>query len=147
MVLLTGHTGFKGSLAWVVVDRNGCKGLRHWLEARHRSNLFSQLQLGERLEGNHFLDIRNFQSLNSIIQEFNPEIVFHSSSPATGKQSYIDPIGTWEVNVQGTLHLLEALKSIQRPCSAVMVTTDKVYANKEWDFGYRESDRLGGHDP
>jgi CDP-glucose 4,6-dehydratase len=81
------------------------------------------------------------------VQDAQPEVVIHLAAQALVRRSYLDPLGTWVTNVQGSLHLLEALKSLQHSCAVVMVTTDKVYANQEWDYGYREVDRLGGHDP
>jgi CDP-glucose 4,6-dehydratase len=74
-------------------------------------------------------------------------VVLHLAAQPLVRRSYRDPLGTWATNVQGSLNLLEALKSLHHPCAVVMVTTDKVYENREWDYGYRENDRLGGHDP
>ena len=76
-----------------------------------------------------------------------PDVVFHLAAQPLVRRSYQDPLGTWATNVMGSLHLLECLKHLQQPCAVVMVTTDKVYENLEWTYGYRESDRLGGHDP
>ena len=82
-----------------------------------------------------------------VVQGCQPEAVFHLAAQPLVRRSYADPLGTWATNVQGSLHLLEALKPLQQSCAVVMVTTDKVYANQEWVYGYREGDRLGGHDP
>ena len=76
-----------------------------------------------------------------------PQVVIHLAAQPLVRQSYRDPLGTWATNVQGSLNLLEALKPLNHHCSVVMVTTDKVYSNREWCYGYREEDRLGGHDP
>jgi len=81
------------------------------------------------------------------VQACQPQVVFHLAAQPLVRRSYRDPLGTWATNVQGSLHVLEALKPLQHPCAVVMVTTDKVYENQEWDYGYRERDRLGGHDP
>ena len=96
---------------------------------------------------NHYGDIRDFQELNNFVQLTQPEIVLHLAAQPIVRHSYRDPLGTWATNVQGSLHLLESLRCLNHHCAVVIVTTDKVYANCEWDFGYRENDRLGGHDP
>ena len=82
-----------------------------------------------------------------VVDKAQPEVVLHLAAQSLVRQSYRDPLGTWATNVQGSLHLLEGLKPLRHPCAVVMVTTDKVYSNREWDFGYREVDRLGGDDP
>lgn len=117
------------------------------LEPDTTPNLFGQLKLAPRLERHHIADIRDPQALAEIVQACQPQVVFHLAAQPLVRRSYRDPLGTWATNVQGSLHLLEALKPLQHPCSVVMVTTDKVYENQEWDYGYRETDRLGGHDP
>ena len=110
-------------------------------------NLFSQLKLEERILEHHIADIRDEQTLNGIVRAFQPDVVFHLAAQPLVRRSYEDPLGTWATNVSGSLKLLEALKVLQNPCAVVMVTTDKVYLNREWNYGYRENDRLGGHDP
>ena len=87
------------------------------------------------------------ETLAGIVQAFQPDVVFHLAAQPLVRRSYKDPLGTWATNVSGSLNLLEALKILEKPCAVVMVTTDKVYANREWNYGYRENDRLGGHDP
>ena len=99
------------------------------------------------MEAHHIVDIRDLQTLTKIVENLQPEVVVHLAAQPLVRQSYKDPLGTWATNVQGSLHLLEALKTVQQTCAVVMVTTDKVYDNQEWDYGYRESDKLGGHDP
>ena len=96
----------------------------------------------------HFLgDLCDLEALRRCVQEAQPEVVFHLAAQPLVRRSYHDPLATWATNVQGSLNLLEALKPLEHPCSVVMVTTDKVYANQEWDYGYPETDRLGSHDP
>ena len=160
-VLLTGHTGFKGSWLALWLSEMGAKvsgvGLapdsdphlfeQLGLEPDTSPHLFNQLQLEKRLHRHHLADIRDAQALAAIAESAQPEVVLHLAAQPLVRRSYRDPLGTWATNVQGSLNLLEALKPLQRPCAVVMVTTDKVYANQEWDYGYRESDRLGGHDP
>lgn len=146
-VLLTGHTGFKGSWLALWLSELGAQVTGVGLEPDTSPHLFNQLQLEKRLHRHHLADIRDAQSLAVIAESAQPEVVLHLAAQPLVRRSYRDPLGTWATNVQGSLNLLEALKPLQRPCAVVMVTTDKVYANQEWDYGYRESDRLGGHDP
>ena len=146
-VLLTGHTGFKGSWLTLWLSELGARVTGVALEPDTTPSLFQQLDLSQRLERHHLADIRDREALAAITTACQPEVVFHLAAQPLVRRSYRDPLGTWATNVQGSLHVLEALKPLQHPCAVVMVTTDKVYANQEWDYGYRESDRLGGHDP
>ena len=92
-------------------------------------------------------DIRNKSSLDNIIKKSKPDIVFHLAAQPIVNIGYQKPLLTWETNLMGTLNLLQSLRETDKPCSVVVVTTDKVYKNNEWLFGYRENDQLGGHDP
>ena len=151
-VLLTGHTGFKGSwlALWLLelgADLTGLALEPDPVELPAKP-LFDALGLTARLGSRHRLgDIRDPAALAAAVAASQPEVVLHLAAQPLVRRSYADPLGTWATNVQGSLHLLEALKPIEHPCAVVMVTTDKVYANQEWDYGYRENDRLGGHDP
>jgi CDP-glucose 4,6-dehydratase len=145
-VLLTGHTGFKGSwlALWLLELGAEVTGLAQPPE--NEPNLFDQLSLDRRLH--HRLgDIREPQVLADLLQEIQPEVVFHLAAQPLVRRSYTEPADTWAINVMGTIHLLEALRCLQKPCTAVLITTDKVYRNIEWLYGYRENDPLGGHDP
>ena len=150
-VLLTGHTGFKGAWLLLWLQELGAQVWCYALEADPAPNLFRQLVVERptqvhawhHQEGN-LADLTALEELVAICQ---PEIVLHLAAQPLVRRSYRDPLGTWATNVQGSLHLLEALKPLEHPCAVVMVTTDKVYENREWPHGYRESDRLGGHDP
>lgn len=146
-VLLTGHTGFKGSWLALWLCELGARVSGVGLVPDSDPHLFEQLQLERRLQHHHLADIREPMGLVEIVEACQPQVVLHLAAQPLVRRSYRDPLGTWATNVQGSLHLLEALKPLQQPCSVVMVTTDKVYENKEWDYGYRENDRLGGHDP
>ena len=146
-VLLTGHTGFKGSWLALWLSELGAEITGIALEPDITPNLFNQLDLVQKLEGHYICDVRDAESIRQAVISCQPQVVFHLAAQPLVRVSYKDPIGTWETNVQGSLHVLEALKSLQSQCSVVMVTTDKVYENQEWDYGYREGDRLGGHDP
>jgi CDP-glucose 4,6-dehydratase len=92
-------------------------------------------------------DIRDYDLVQELVKETQPEVVLHLAAQPLVRRSYVEPMATWAVNVMGTIHLLESLRSLDQPCSAVMITTDKVYRNREWLYGYRENDPLGGHDP
>ena len=146
-VLLTGHTGFKGSWLALWLSQLGAQVHGVALASDTRPALFEQLELTSNLAGHHLLDIGDATGIASIATVCQPQVVLHLAAQPLVRRSYQDPLGTWATNVQGSLHLLEALKLLEHPCAVVMVTTDKVYANQEWDYGYREDDRLGGHDP
>jgi CDP-glucose 4,6-dehydratase len=145
-VLLTGHTGFKGSWLALWLLELGAVVTGFSLPPETDPNLFSQLGLESRLD--HRLgDIRDSALVAELVQELQPEVVLHLAAQPLVRRSYAEPSATWATNVMGTLHVLEALRALHRPCTAVMVTTDKVYRNNEWLYGYREVDPLGGHDP
>lgn len=153
-VLVTGHTGFKGSWLALWLLSLGADVWGYSLPPESGRCLFSELDLvkaGAHADWGHlyhFLaDLRDLEALKRVVAEAQPEVVLHLAAQPLVRRSYRDPLGTWSTNVQGSLHLLEALKTMQHRCAVVMVTTDKVYANREWDYGYREVDRLGGHDP
>jgi CDP-glucose 4,6-dehydratase len=145
-VLLTGHTGFKGSwLAfWLLELGAEVTGLA--LPAATDPSLFAQLGLDQRLD-HRVGDIRDAGLLKELVLETRPEVVLHLAAQPLVRFSYQEPVATWATNVMGTIHVLEALRLLDRQCSAVLITTDKVYRNNEWVYGYRENDPLGGHDP
>lgn len=149
-VLLTGHTGFKGSWLLLWLQQLGAQVWGYALEPEGSPCLFRGLQqgLGSGAGFTHQIgDIADVAALADLVQRCQPEVVLHLAAQPLVRRSYLDPLGTWSTNVQGSLHLMEALKPLKHPCAVVMVTTDKVYANREWEYGYREQDRLGGHDP
>ena len=146
-VLLTGHTGFKGSWLSLWLLQLGAEVWGYALEPEPGRSLFTELGLDQGQLHHQLGDLRDLESLQQVVEDAQPEVVLHLAAQPLVRRSYRDPLGTWTTNVQGSLHLLEALKPLQHPCAVVMVTTDKVYANREWDYGYREEDRLGGHDP
>lgn len=151
-VFVTGHTGFKGSWLTLLLLEMGAEVYGFSLEPEHLlppfQLLFNALNLRSRLGSRHYVgDIRDKLALNEALLQAKPEVVFHLAAQPLVRSSYQDPLGTWSTNVQGSLQVLECLRSIKHPCSIVMVTTDKVYSNKGWEWGYREDDQLGGHDP
>ncbi|MFW8566989.1 CDP-glucose 4,6-dehydratase [Orrella sp. 11846] len=145
-VLLTGHTGFKG--AWLTwwLTRMGSSVCGLSLAPTTHPNLFSLLGL-DKLCDHRIGDIRDEALVRRIVHEVQPEIVLHLAAQALVRTSYSDPLTTFSTNVMGTAHLLDALRSSEHTRVAVMVTTDKVYRNREWVWPYREEDPLGGHDP
>lgn len=153
-VLVTGHTGFKGCWLTLWLQQLGAEVTGYALPPEGNPNLFEALTFNRLIPATgsgslqHKLgDIRDRAALENVVAQFQPEVVLHLAAQPLVRRSYLDPLGTWTTNVIGSLNLLEALKSLQHPCAVVMVTTDKVYENREWEYGYRELDRLGGHDP
>jgi CDP-glucose 4,6-dehydratase len=149
-VLLTGHTGFKGSWMLLWLQQLGARVWGYALEPEGSLNLFSELAFvtGTCAGVEHQIgNLADAAALADLVQRCQPEVVLHLAAQPLVRRSYQDPLGTWVTNVNGSLHLLEALRPLQHACAVVMVTTDKVYENREWAYGYRELDRLGGHDP
>jgi CDP-glucose 4,6-dehydratase len=145
-VLLTGHTGFKGSWLTIWLQRLGAQVTGIALAPNTTPNLFDLAGITESIN-NHFCDIRDSATLAPIIHHARPEIVFHLAAQPLVRASYRDPVATYATNVMGTAHVLDALRGQDSIRVAVMVTTDKVYRNNEWLYPYRETDKLGGHDP
>jgi len=149
-VLVTGHTGFKGSWLLLWLQELRAQVWTFALEPEPAPNLFRELaQARPPVEGWHHQigKLADHEALKALVQQAQPEVVLHLAAQSLVRRSYEDPLGTWATNVMGSLHLLDALWPLQHPCAVVMVTTDKVYENREWAYGYREPDRLGGHDP
>lgn len=145
-VLVTGHTGFKGSWLCEWLLALGAEVTGFALAPDTTPAVFTELGLTSRLR--HFeADIRSADAVRRAVNDTDPDFVFHLAAQPLVRRSYRDAVYTWETNVLGTLHVLEALRYIEKPCAAVMVTTDKCYENREWLYGYREVDALGGHDP
>lgn len=145
-VLVTGHTGFKGSWLCEWLLSMEAKVTGYALAPNTEPALFDQLGLATRI--NHRLaDIRDAQEVARVVKEVQPDVVFHMAAQPLVRLSYQVPLETYAVNVMGTAHVLEALRALRKPCSAIMVTSDKCYENKEILHGYREDDAMGGHDP
>jgi len=145
-VLVTGHTGFKGSWLSSLLLLRGAKVFGLALAPDTQPALFEQLGLQPQL-GQLMGDIRDPALVSGLVREVRPEVVFHLAAQPLVRRSYRDPLETWSTNVMGTAHVLDALRDWRDPCAVVVVTTDKVYENREWEQLYREDDRLGGHDP
>lgn len=145
-VLVTGHTGFKGAWLTLWLSKLGARVTGLALEPDTNPNLFDGLGLARDID-HHIADIRDKDRIAAILQAAKPDAAFHLAAQSLVRRSYAEPVDTWATNVMGTIHVLEALRALDRPSAAIMVTTDKVYENRDWEFGYRESDALGGHDP
>jgi CDP-glucose 4,6-dehydratase len=145
-VFLTGHTGFKGSWLSLWLDTLGARVIGYALEPPTQPNLFEQAGVARMVRSIRG-DIRDFPRLKAALAECRPEVVIHMAAQSVISRGYEDPIETYSSNVMGTVHLLEALRQLRRPCSVVNVTSDKCYENREWVWGYRENERMGGRDP
>lgn len=145
-VLLTGHTGFKGSWLSLWLQRLGAIVTGYALPVDSPESLFELGAVGKHMES-VYGDVRDLVRLQCVIDKYQPEIVFHMAAQALVRKSYREPVETYAVNVMGTIHLLEAVRRSQSCRAIVNVTSDKCYENKEWAWGYRESDSMGGRDP
>lgn len=145
-VFVTGHTGFKGSWLSLWLTEMGAIVKGYALDAPTVPSLFEIVHLNDLMES-HIGDIRDFEKLRNSIAEFKPEIVFHMAAQPLVRLSYEQPIETYSTNVMGTVHLLEAVKQVGNIKAVVNITSDKCYDNREWVWGYRENEPMGGYDP
>ena len=145
-VLVTGHTGFKGSWLVLMLKQLGAEVFGYSLEPSTTPSLFLQAELSGHCH-HTIADVQDFSCMQKYVLTVQPDIVFHLAAQSLVRRSYSEPLETWRINVMGTANLLNSLRQLQHRCAIVIVTTDKVYENREWHFGYRESDQLGGYDP
>ena len=145
-VLLTGHTGFKGAWMSLWLSSMGAKVQGFALAPPTSPSLFEEARVGE-LISSYIGDVRNFSPLSQIVKKFKPEIVFHMAAQPLVRYSYDEPLETYATNVMGTAHLLESIRAVDSVRAVVNVTTDKCYENREWVWGYREDEAMGGFDP
>ena len=146
-VFITGHTGFKGSWMCKVLEVAGAKITGYSLKAPTDPSLFEIAEIEKGMEKSIIADIRDLDTLKKAMLEAKPEIVIHMAAQPIVRESYKDPAFTYETNVMGTVNILEAVRICPTVKSVVNVTTDKVYRNNEWEWGYREIDALDGFDP
>lgn len=146
-VFVTGHTGFKGSWLSLWLARLGARVTGYALPPCTRPSMFELANVAGSLARNHLSDIRDPAALTAALQAASPEVVFHLAAQPLVRLSYREPAATWSTNVMGTVHLLEAVRACPSVKAVVVVTTDKCYENREWLWGYRENDPLGGNDP
>ena len=145
-VLITGHTGFKGSWLSFWLKFLEAEVCGYSLAPETAPNLFENLKIENQIKS-VIGDIRDLPYFEKVLQDFQPEIIFHLAAQSLVRKSYRIPIDTYTTNVIGTINILEAVRQVDSVKSVVIITTDKVYENKEWLWGYRETERLGGFDP
>lgn len=145
-VLITGHTGFKGSWLCRVLTKMGAKVAGFALEPPTDPSIFDILKIGDSISS-YIGDIRDLKALKDVFEKECPEIVIHMAAQPLVRESYSNPVGTYETNVMGTVNVLECCRNTKSVRSVVNVTTDKVYRNNEWEKGYVETDYLDGYDP
>jgi len=145
-VLVTGHTGFKGAwlCLWLIKLGANVTGLS--IDIPSKPSHFTTAKIDDKIRDER-LNIRDGEALKVLIKDVKPDFVFHLAAQALVRPSYISPVETWQTNAFGTINLLESLRQYQHPCVAIFITSDKCYDNKEWVWGYRETDALGGPDP
>ena len=145
-VLVTGHTGFKGSWLCTILKQAGAEMAGYSLAPNTTPDLFSIAKVADGMTS-VIGDIRDYENMQKLFNEFKPEIVLHLAAQPIVRDSYKDPRYTYEANVMGTVNILECVRHCDSVKSFLNVTTDKVYLNKEWAWGYRENEELDGHDP
>lgn len=145
-VFLTGHTGFKGSWMLKTLTLLGAEVKGYALEPNTINDLYYLIH-GDSICKSVIADLRDKKELTQAVLDFQPDFIFHLAAQPLVRLSYEIPSDTFEVNAVGTATVLDAIRLLEKPCTAVMITTDKVYHNNEWEYPYRENDRLGGFDP
>jgi len=146
-VFLTGHTGFKGGWLSLWLASMGAKVTGYALAPNTTPNFFEVVRVCDDMEQSHIGDIRDLEKLREAISDARPEIFIHMAAQPLVRYSYVNPVETYATNVMGTVHALESIRALDCVRAVVIVTTDKCYDNKEWTWGYRENEPMGGHDP
>ena len=145
-VLITGHTGFKGSWLCIILNKLGADVYGYALEPPTKPSLFIEAKIDEFITS--FIgDIRDYSNLLQVIEEVQPEIIIHMAAQPLVMESYKNPRETYEINVMGTVNMLDIVRQVKSVRVIVNVTTDKCYENREWHWGYRENESMGGYDP
>ena len=145
-VFLTGHTGFKGSWISLWLNSMGAVVKGYALKPSTNPSLFLEAEIIEKVDSEEG-DIRDLEQLKNSMTKFNPDVLIHMAAQPLVRLSYKEPLETYDVNVMGTAKVLEAARSCEHLRSIICVTTDKCYENKEWEWGYREDEPMGGYDP
>ncbi len=145
-VLITGHTGFKGSWLTLWLQSMGSHVVGYSRSIPTEPSFFQSARLGQEVEGVTG-DIRDFEGVRAVVAEQCPDVIFHMAAQPLVRRSFHDPLETYTTNVMGTVHVLEAVRRVGNVRTVVNVTTDKCYENREWEWGYREYEPKGGHDP
>ena len=145
-VLVTGHTGFKGSWLCLWLEMLGAKVTGYALAPPTQPSLFEQARIGDSTP-TVLADIRDLSRLKAVIAEAQPQVILHLAAQSVVRRGYEDPVETYSSNVMGTVNVLEAVRQLGLPCALVNVTSDKCYENREWIWSYRENEPMGGRDP
>lgn len=145
-VFVTGHTGFKGAWICLMLRALGAKVFGYALAPEVENGTYQLCNIRSEIV-EHVADMRDLAALRAALAAANPSVVLHMAAQSLVRRSYGDPIGTYSTNVMGTVNLLEAIRSTPGIAAVIIITSDKCYENREWPWGYRETDRLGGHDP
>ena len=145
-VIITGHTGFKGAWLTAWLKKLGARVVGIALDPPTEPSHFVATNLTDGMNDLR-IDIRNQVAIEEAIVSAQPDFVFHLAAQALVRRSYEDPVETWQTNLLGTMHVLEAFRKLDKSCAAVIITSDKCYDNVEWVWGYRETDAMGGPDP
>jgi CDP-glucose 4,6-dehydratase len=146
-VFLTGQTGFKGSWLALWLADLGARVVGYALPPPTQPSNFEVSRVAERLYRHHVADVRDQASLSRAVREARPDLVIHMAAQSLVREGYLQPAATFDSNVMGTVHLLEAVRTLDGRCNVIVVTSDKCYENVEQIWGYRETDRMGGRDP
>ncbi|MDE7072643.1 MAG: CDP-glucose 4,6-dehydratase, partial [Bacteroidales bacterium] len=146
-VLVTGHTGFKGSWLAIWLHEMGAEVVGLGLEPYSGRDNYVLSGIGSKIKADLRVDIRDAEKVKAVFAEYKPEIVFHLAAQPLVRRSYEIPVETYQTNVMGSIHVLEAVRVTQSVKAAVMITTDKCYENKEQIWAYRENEPMGGYDP
>jgi CDP-glucose 4,6-dehydratase len=146
-VFLTGHTGFKGSWLSLWLTSMGAEVTGYGLAPNTDPSLFNTLQIANQIKTSHIADIRDLHALQNAMTLAKPDVLIHMAAQPLVRYSYEHPVETYATNVMGTVHVLESARAVESIKATVVVTTDKCYENKEWPWGYRENEPMGGHDP
>lgn len=146
-VFVTGHTGFKGSWLIQILEWLGADVKGYSLAPEKDNDLYSLIDGDEHCYSSVMADVKDLHQLQGEIVRFEPDFVFHLAAQSLVRRSYDEPVDTFMVNGQGTVHVLEAMRGLSKPCVGVMITTDKVYENPERGVAFKEEDKLGGYDP
>ena len=145
-VLITGHTGFKGSWLAFILYCFGARVYGYSLKAKTKNDNFYLLKLNKKIK-NYYYDVRDKNKLKKTLDKIQPHIIFHLAAQSLVKNSYENPYKTFSTNILGTLNILETVRELKSVKSVVIITSDKCYRNKERNYGYQEDDELGGYDP
>ena len=145
-VLLTGHTGFKGTWLLKIFSMLGAEVTGYALAPENKHDLYHIIK-GDTLCNSVIADLRDKQMLINTVIDFQPDFIFHLAAQPLVRLSYQMPSETIEINAIGTANLLDTVRLLDKPCNSILITTDKVYYNNEWEYPYREEDRIGGYDP